>query len=755
MSARGQVMSIRFQKLVSGFVFFLFFVGPLHAAGNAQTASPYFEAFADGKKVENLPLSMTKADITIAGVIADISLTQTYENRGDVPVEAIYVFPASSRASVYALSMTIGNRVVIANIQERQQARAVYEQAKSEGRTATLLEQQDVGAFRMNLANVLPGDKIKVELKYVELLVPTAGVYEFFFPNTAPQVKYERTGDPDASMPRTSDAAVTDFSLIVKAKVVSSSPIASIESPSHKLVIDRPSEREANLIISAEDAKASTRDFVLRYSLRGNEVLTGAMAYRDGDTGYLLVMAQPPAVVSPALVPPREYIFVVDVSGSMNGQPIDVAKGLIEELFVTLKPTDKFNMVLFAGSSDVLSKNGSLAADDIALAKAIKKLENYGGSGSTELMQALETAYEIPSTPGMARTIVMVTDGAIAAGLDVSNFINSRLDQANAFIFGVGTYLSEEVIERLARAGEGESFKVYELSKGAAEASRMRKYIDKPVMTQISASWHGTDAYDVVPEHIPDLFADRPIILLAKYRGEKSGKVVLKGYSGNVASQIEVNLDNVVEDPKLKAISLLWARKKLDRLLDNCEYGCRSIDVENTDPVKKQITDIGLDYSLLTPFTSFVAVTEEVRTTEQATRVNQPAVARPAPVSTSSAGHGFTPAFMASGLQISQMAQLPGLSPPAITTRLIAGRKMQLRDDVWKDESHRDNAIVLRIRRDSDAYRTLLALRPELREILELGDQVMISFGKYSVLVSPNGFSDYSDKFLKNAISDK
>ncbi len=748
-------MSMQIRKLLAGLACLCAFAGPVNAAGNAQTASPYFEAFSEGKKVENLPLAMTKVDITVAGVIADVSLTQTYENRGNVPIEAIYVFPASARASVYSVTMTIGNRVVVANIQERQKARAVYEQAKTEGRSATLLEQQDVGAFRMNLANVLPGDKIKVELKYVELLVPTAGVYEFFFPNTAPQVKYQKSGDPDGSMPRSSSAEVTDFSLIVKAKIVSSSPIASLESPSHKLVVVRPSENEAELIIDADDAKSSTRDFVLRYSLRGNEIQTGAMAYRDGDTGYLLVMAQPPAVVKPASVPPREYIFIVDVSGSMNGQPIDVAKGLIEELFVTLKPSDKFNMVLFAGSTDILEPKGSLSADDKSLAMALNKLEHYQGAGFTELYSALEDAYEIPRTNGMARTVVIVTDGAITAGSDVSNFIQTHLNESNAFIFGVGSQLDETVIERIARAGEGEPFMVHEMSKGAAEASRMRQYIDKPVMTQISAKWNGTDAYDVVPEHIPDLFADRPIVLLAKYRGKKTGKLLLTGYSGSAASRIEVDLDKVVEDPKLKAISLLWARRKLDRLLDNCDTSCRNIDVENVDPVKKQITDIGLSYSLLTPFTSFVAVTEEVRTNEAASTVNQPAVARPAAAPTTSAGYGFTPAVLAEGLQISSMANVSDFNRQVVSSRLLAGRQMQLIGDIWRDLAHRDNAIILRIRRNSEAYQLLLMLRPELKELLELGSQVMVSFGKYTVLVSPNGFSDYPDGFLENAISGK
>ena len=149
-----------------------------------KTLSPYFLVKSDDTDVDRLPLKSTHAEVHISGVIADVNVTQVYKNEGKNPIEAIYVFPASTKAAVYGMKMTIGERTITANIREREQARQEYNQAKQDGKSASLLEQHRPNVFQMNVANILPSDMIKVELKYTELLIPTDKVYEFAYPTT-------------------------------------------------------------------------------------------------------------------------------------------------------------------------------------------------------------------------------------------------------------------------------------------------------------------------------------------------------------------------------------------------------------------------------------------------------------------------------------------------------------------------------------------------------------------------------------------
>jgi Ca-activated chloride channel family protein len=156
--------------------------GPLAEADGAErTLSPYFFVRGDGA-TEQLPLKGTDVAVNIAGVIADVRVTQRYRNEGQNPIEAEYVFPGSTRAAVYGLTMTLADRRVVAEIREKEQARAEYQAAKSQGKSAALLEQHRPNVFKMNVANILPGDDIVVELRYTELIVPTDGTYEFVYP---------------------------------------------------------------------------------------------------------------------------------------------------------------------------------------------------------------------------------------------------------------------------------------------------------------------------------------------------------------------------------------------------------------------------------------------------------------------------------------------------------------------------------------------------------------------------------------------
>ncbi|MCU0584285.1 MAG: trypsin, partial [Syntrophales bacterium] len=147
-----------------------------------RSLSPYFFVKSDDPALDPLPLKSASASVRISGVIADVLVTQVYKNEGRKPIEAVYVFPASTRAAVYGMKMTIGKRVVEAKIQKRDEARRDYEKARDQGKSASLLEQQRPNVFQMNVANIMPGDEIRVEMKYTELIVPTEGVYEFVYP---------------------------------------------------------------------------------------------------------------------------------------------------------------------------------------------------------------------------------------------------------------------------------------------------------------------------------------------------------------------------------------------------------------------------------------------------------------------------------------------------------------------------------------------------------------------------------------------
>ncbi|WP_257388115.1 VIT domain-containing protein [Tahibacter caeni] len=716
----------------------------LTTAAAAAGETPYLQVLGgDPARVERLPLLQTRAEVDIVGTIASVELRQVFENRGDVPIEAVYVFPASTDAAVGSLTLRIGERTVRGVLREKQQARADYDAARSEGRNSALLEQQAEGVFRLRVANILPGDRIDVALQYTELLRPREGVYEFFLPTTrgATAGGESATHDPVRS---SAAAEVTDYSFALAARLRGAAPFAAIASPSHRIDVQRSDARRAAVTLAADEAKAATRDFVLRFSYAGDAIADGLQLYPGGPEQFFLLTVQPPASVLPDQVPAREYLFVVDVSGSMAGAPLDLAKLVLRELLAGMRPQDRFNVVLFAGAASVLDAKASLAGTPDNLRQALRFIDAADGSGATDLLSALQTAYALPHGAGVARSVVVVTDGGIAAGDAVSRLIRSRLGEASVFAFGVGARVDKAVIRRIARAGTGEAVMIENLDEGKPQAQAFRRYIEQPLLSGIAVAFEGFDAYDVSPMPVPDLFAQRPVVLVGKYRGAAQGRIRLRAQSGrgpyeavvDVAAAADVSAENA-------PLRTLWARQMLaDRIDLGAEPGAE-------DALRREITQLGLDYGLLTPYTAFVAIDDAVRTQQPSTTVDQPLPQRASQVVGYASGSGNALLFAAA---LSPALQ-QNLAASAAPLRVVDGRRFRERGDTLVDLAYRDGQPLLRIRRDSPAFMRLLQLRPDLRVWLELEGSVLLSLGRYAVLVDARGFSDYPDALLQRAVA--
>jgi Ca-activated chloride channel family protein len=575
-----------------------------------KTLSPYFMVKGD-PNIDHLPLKDTRVEIAVSGVIADVKVVQTYRNEGSRPINASYIFPASTRAAVYSMRMRIGDQIIVAKIKEREAAKQEFEKAKEEGKSASLLEQDRPNVFSMSLANVMPNDQIEIELRYTELLVPTDGIYEVVYPTVvgpryaSPSESSATKHDGFVQTPYLHEGEKSTSTLHLSARVSAGLPILDLSSPSHKIAPTWQNLNVAQMDLDEPDAFQGNRDFVLHYRLAGNQIASGLLLYQSEGENFFLYMAQPPQRVASEDIPAREYIFVVDVSGSMEGFPLNTSKQLLRDLIGKLKPTDSFNVVLFAGDSTVLSPK-SLQANQENISLAINLLEKQRGSGGTELLPAVKQAMSLPREDQVSRSIVLITDGFISGEQGVFDYIRENLDQCNVFSFGIGSSVNRYLIEGVAKAGMGEPFIVLNEAEAPAIAAKFREYIQTPVLTDIKVKTNGFDVYDVQPTHLPDLLAQRPVILFGKWRGPLAGTFEIRGMTGHGEWATSLDVAAVQPDEGNRALRYLWARSRIAELSD---YGSRDI-AENR---VKEITSLGLKYNLLTQYTSFIAVREEVR----------------------------------------------------------------------------------------------------------------------------------------------
>jgi Ca-activated chloride channel homolog len=593
------------------------------AAQDDRTLSPYFFVEGAGDGVEPFALEATQVHADVSGVIADVTVEQTYRNGGTVPINARYVFPASTRAAVHAMQFTLGTKRVVAKIKEREQAKRDYDDAARSGKTASLLEQERPNVFTMSVANILPGDRVVVQLRYSELLVPTDGVYQFVYPTVVgPRYKGRTPAAPDGSdefvaspFLRLGDTPPTTFAIDVA--VSTGVPIAQLRCTTHKVDIAWEDQSMARVALVPNQGFTGNRDFILDYELAGQQIQSGLLLYEGPTENHFLLMVQPPSRVKQEEIPAREYVFVLDVSGSMYGFPLDTAKALISDLISHLRPTDTFNVVLFSGDSLLMSPR-SVPATAENVERAIRVISAERGGGGTELLPALQLVNALPRAPHVSRSVVVLTDGYIAQERGAFELIAQNLDHTNLFAFGIGSSVNRYLIDGLARVGQGEPFVVTSPAQAALEAQRFRRYIESPVLTEVAVKFHGFNAYDVEPAKQPDLFAERPIVVFGKWRGARTGEIEVAGRSVSGKFEKKLQVARVASRNENEALPQLWARSRIARLSDF------AVEDEDSETVR-QVTELGLQYSLLTKYTSFVAVLEQIRNPGgNAANVDQP-----------------------------------------------------------------------------------------------------------------------------------
>lgn len=670
------------------FIFMTFPTPPVHAAeedgsNEDKTGAPYFYVETEDVSVDSFPLKKTSVTADINGMIADIHVVQSYANEGTSPINACYVFPASTQVTVHGMQMQIGNQLITAKIKEKEEAEEEFEEAKEEGKSASLLSEERPNVFSMNVANIMPGDNVSIDLHYTELIMPTDGTYQFVYPTVTgpryvgPIIDDSGTREEWVATPYLPEGTKAKDKYDIRVNITSAVPITELTSSSHKIAVQWEENTKAAVSLEDETDYPGNRDFILDYKMMGQEISTGLMLNKGTDENFFMLMVQPPERYDIEEIPPREYIFVLDISGSMSGYPLDTAKELIKNLVSDLRETDTFNLVLFSGASVQMSER-SVPANAENIKKAIRIIDNQEGSGGTELAPALSNALAIPNEENVSRSIVVITDGYIYGEKEIFEIINDNIGDADFFSFGIGRGVNRYLIEGIAKTGQGEPFVVTEKEEASETAERFKTYIQSPVLTDIDVKFDGFDVYDVEPAIMPTLFAQRPIVLLGKWRGEPEGTVQITGKTGNsdyartislaemlepenASDSVKIETASNTETVEIKTLSgaaetenaqavtagtentqavtagtenaqavtaavtldsdvlsYLWAQKRLERLTD---YG---LNEDNPD-IKEEVTKLGLTYNMLTPYTSFIAVTETVRNPDKnSTDVDQP-----------------------------------------------------------------------------------------------------------------------------------
>ena len=595
-------------------------------ATGADTPGALIATNATGKPLGQCPLKHTDVKAEISGFISRVVVTQQFENPYTEKIEAVYTFPLPQRAAVDDMTMTVGDRTVKGKILRREEAQAVYDAARNSGQVASLLDQERPNIFTQSVANIVPGEKVSVQISYVETLNYEDGSYQFVFPmvvgpryipgspigaqggGTAPDTN--RVHDASRITPPVAAAntrAGHDISLEVT--LDAGVPVESVRSLSHEVTVENLSaSRSAIQLTDAETIP--NKDFILKYDVAGKKINDALLSHRDDRGGFFTLILQPPDTIAPADVTPKEIVFVVDTSGSMEGFPLDKAKESMKLALDNLYPNDTFNLITFAGDTSILFDKPVPATRE-NLAKAQKFLDGREGGGGTEMMKAIRAALEPSDAQDHVRIVCFMTDGYVGNDMEILGEIQKH-PNARVFSFGIGSSVNRYLLDKMSEEGRGEVEYVSLTDDGSAAAKRFHERIRNPLLTDISVDWGGLQVADVYPKRIGDLFGAKPVILTGRYKGDGKGTIRLIGHQAGREVVREIPIDLSGDQSQNSVLSTLWARQRVDDLMAQDYAGIQNGSAK--PEVKETITQLGLEYRLMTQFTSFVAVEEMVVT---------------------------------------------------------------------------------------------------------------------------------------------
>jgi Ca-activated chloride channel homolog len=640
-----------------------------------QTPTPGALQIVDssGKPKAFCPLNHTDVRASIAGFLARVTVTQEFENPFPDKIEAVYTFPLPQAAAVDDMTMKVGERTVRGKILRREEAQTVYEAARNAGQVASLLEQERPNIFTQSVANIMPGERVTITISYVETLKYDGGTYEFSFPTVVgpryvpgtPTGEQPKGVGTKADTDRVPDASRISPSVLkegmraghdisIAVSLDAGVAIDDLKSVSHEIEVERPTATAARVRLKNLTA-IPNKDFVLRYDVAGRKIQDALLTHRDERGGYFTLILQPPDRVTVEDVTPKELVFVLDTSGSMSGFPIEKAKETMKLALDGLYPQDTFNLITFAGDTSILFPQPVPATKE-NLAKAQKFLETREGGGGTEMMKAIKAALDASDAANHVRIVCFMTDGYVGNDMEIISEVQKH-SNARVFSFGIGSSVNRFLLDKIAEHGRGEAEYVTLKEDGSAAARRFHERVRNPLLTDIQIDWGGLPVADVYPKLIPDLFSVKPVILSGRFTSGGRGRIRLRGNAGGRLYEREIEVTLPESQPEHDVLATLWARRRIEDLMSEDYAGAQQGTMR--DDVREAVTNLGLEYRLMTQFTSFVAV-EEMTFTDggQPRRVDVP-VELPEGVNGSEQLINTTDASVGGLVGVSQISNLP------------------------------------------------------------------------------------------------
>jgi Ca-activated chloride channel family protein len=649
--------------------------------------------------------------VEIRDQVAKTSIDEVFINNYDRDIEGTFIFPLPENAAISEFAMYVGDKKIEGEILDSSQARRIYEDIVRRLKDPALLEYVGRSTFRARVFPIPGRGEKRIQLSYSELLKGEKGVVRYLYPLNTERFSYRPIEE-----------------VTISVRIASKVPLTNIYSPSHKVSVRKEGPNKATLGFEEKNVKPD-KDFIVYYAVSSDEVGMSFLNYSDKEDNYFMLLAAPRYVEAKEKIINKNLVFVLDSSGSMSGKKMQQTKEAARSIINHLDEKDHFSIIDFDDGVSLFS-DGLVPANAENKEKALKFTSAVEDSGGTNINEALLKALGLMPKGERPNYILFLTDGLPTVGITNIGEILKNMSAANTarsrlFVFGVGSDVNTELLDKLSTENRGTSVYVGENEDLEVAVSGYYEKISSPLLADLAVSFKGIETFQSYPRTLPDLFKGSQLIILGKYKGEGPVSIALGGKVGKEEKKFALENQKLAQDEAHNFLPRLWAARRIGFLLE--EIRLQGDEKELVD----EIRNLGVKYGIVTPYTSFLVTEKEKLTIAAAAPEARDALAARKPT-----GAGAVKLARANQ-QFKVQEQASEVSSQVI--RYKEDKTFYLKDGFWVDSVYQEGSPVEDIRFNSDGYFRLLSEKPGIAKYLSVAENLVVTFEEknYRIIGEP------------------
>lgn len=679
-------------------------------------------------RVEPLRIERHHVNVSIDNQITTTKIDQIFANPNNRQLEGTYIFPLQDDVAISDFVLYIDGKPVKAELLAKAKAKSIYEGIVRSMQDPALLEYIGTRAFQARVFPIPPNGERRIQLEYSQLIKVDSGLANYTYPLRTDTFTNQSVA-----------------SLSVSIDIKSKHELKSIFSPSHEVAVNRKSNHSANISYEGTNVHAK-RDFTCYFSLSDSDFGIDLITHRNDvkEDGYFMLLISPKYEVKKSDIIEKDFVFILDRSGSMKGKKIEQAKKALRFCVNNLNDADRFNLVLF--NTDVEPFSEKLVSVKKERENALDFIEKIEGNGGTNINDALLSSLSEKPDPIRPRIIVFLTDGEATVGVTdtthiLKNIIQQNSDQSRIFVFGVGYDVNVNLLDKMAEQNGGTRQYVKPQEDIEIAVSTFYSKVSEPVLVNLALDINDIRTKNIYPQQLPHLFRGSQLTVLGRYSGAGKSKLVLQGEIEGKKREFS----NTARFPKNQQdhqfLPRLWAQRKVAYLVDEVR-----LNGENKELIE-EITRLSEKYGIMTPYTSFL-VTEDQKDSQVISRLGRgrtnetrpllraparqlaesKAPLAPVPITAPKVADLSVSTSVRESEALQQLQTQEQLAETAVTIKNVKDKTFHLRENVWVDSTHKPETKTTKVVFGSDAYFELLANESELAKYLAIGKHVIVCY---------------------------